>query len=1205
MTGATPIPRPKTKPIPYYTRGRSKMMQGDYIGAIADFNEAIRLKPDYADAYYNRGLAKGSQGDVAGAVADFNEAIRSKPDDVVAYQKRADAFEKLGEHQKAQSDRRQANFIQYRNGPHAQLYEAVSSGQQDAALHCLRTIHEQAPNKPPTVLSPHGEEPAILTLARFGHTAWLQEFLKHFQLDVTNEEGNSAFHIAAQYGHWEFFDALFGVKKSRAAAKENDGLIVNQAGETPLHTLASSPVSMAEEAMEKQFRSLVKARVDINAQTNVTKETALHQAMRHNNLALVKLLVKEPKINLYLADSEGRLPADIPSSEALQRYLETLMHLNLIMPAVWPRDVDYAIFSEHVYNLGIMPGDNIWLSRKPDNEYIELPGWRVYQVFRATNGYFSVLYVNPKMRQFLLAHRGTELDNKLDALLNRYDIRADIEGIVRGIYTDQMVSVQDATRAAVNIAKRYCYKLSTTGHSLGGWEAAYSMIYARQKLRYSLRAVLFDIPSLEKMRQLAENTQGVDFNNFDITVYLSAPNAVNTLGKLSRGVKYFRVFTADCNPVEYADAWFLKTLRCATSLHSISYLVDALRSENPNRLGVVEKWPSIDHHELSSGIERSYAWVKHYAGLGLGGVIAWGLGKCLPGLRQPERQRFIIPVGSTVIQYAWGALGLRKLLDVLDPIVTGIHYFIGSRKEVEAFYSVSSRYPDPTRVFHFDEEAVNNAYDMEEPKKGDSKENEQKQKKLKKEMLIASYHVDNTVPMVMLQQADILDTLKLLRDNSLANEPNFWPYVKLLEKLAREEGMIQLSVEALLKKAKEFQLLLAEHILQNNGQQEAHLLEDLQSLVKNRLHLLSNSPYPQCLVDDLGPRIAENQKQVQKDKEQAEPFSPFTQEPPPSTSSASPTAVPFPRLGKAFKYTREKIGSAYNNLFKPYDLPSSSEPLGVDSRSLRESPPAFTEEVSAHAIPESKEQNNSQPGKGQPTSSYSSFLQPLSGNDYLGVVVPYVSHFARQYSSFTLPWNKARSLTAEESTQLKDYQSNLLQLREKWASQQESAAAKSGLFDDKLRAAQQYLNFLDANINTTLKTGETTTTAYRAIEERFQQIEKILKQISQANRELRQIHKHVRIQTNRELRRKGEVSTEKQAIQIQHDVLSEKLTYRFLNSEEVVNASLSHAATGNVPGQCRNYPLSFWDGQRPRGLVEEQSTVSQLPQEERPKPGKK
>jgi tetratricopeptide (TPR) repeat protein len=45
-------------------------------GALQDFNEAIRLRPDFAGAFYNRGNARAVKGDVEGALQDYNEAIR-------------------------------------------------------------------------------------------------------------------------------------------------------------------------------------------------------------------------------------------------------------------------------------------------------------------------------------------------------------------------------------------------------------------------------------------------------------------------------------------------------------------------------------------------------------------------------------------------------------------------------------------------------------------------------------------------------------------------------------------------------------------------------------------------------------------------------------------------------------------------------------------------------------------------------------------------------------------------------------------------------------------------------------------------------------------------------------------------------------------------------------------------------------------------
>ena len=88
----------------YFTWGNTKYDLGDYKGAIADFDSAIRLKPDYADVYYNRGLAKSDLGQHSAAIADLDTAIRLNPDDSDAYNSRGNAKYKLGQHVAAIAD---------------------------------------------------------------------------------------------------------------------------------------------------------------------------------------------------------------------------------------------------------------------------------------------------------------------------------------------------------------------------------------------------------------------------------------------------------------------------------------------------------------------------------------------------------------------------------------------------------------------------------------------------------------------------------------------------------------------------------------------------------------------------------------------------------------------------------------------------------------------------------------------------------------------------------------------------------------------------------------------------------------------------------------------------------------------------------------------------------------------------------------------
>src|SRR5260370_13509566 len=65
--------RPSTN---YNNRGAAYREKGDPDRAIADFTEAIRLKPNYSHAYDNRGVAYPDKGDPNRAIADLTEAIR-------------------------------------------------------------------------------------------------------------------------------------------------------------------------------------------------------------------------------------------------------------------------------------------------------------------------------------------------------------------------------------------------------------------------------------------------------------------------------------------------------------------------------------------------------------------------------------------------------------------------------------------------------------------------------------------------------------------------------------------------------------------------------------------------------------------------------------------------------------------------------------------------------------------------------------------------------------------------------------------------------------------------------------------------------------------------------------------------------------------------------------------------------------------------
>jgi len=62
-----------------YYWGNAYNLKKDYDRAIADYNQAIKLKPDYAEAYYNRSWAYREKGDKS-AIRDFKKVLELTKD---------------------------------------------------------------------------------------------------------------------------------------------------------------------------------------------------------------------------------------------------------------------------------------------------------------------------------------------------------------------------------------------------------------------------------------------------------------------------------------------------------------------------------------------------------------------------------------------------------------------------------------------------------------------------------------------------------------------------------------------------------------------------------------------------------------------------------------------------------------------------------------------------------------------------------------------------------------------------------------------------------------------------------------------------------------------------------------------------------------------------------------------------------------------
>ena len=88
----------------YNDRGNIKIHLGQYEEALKDCDEAVRLNPQDAAAYHNRGSAKIYLDQHEEALKDYSEAIRLNPRFTPAYNNRGTAKQKLGWNEEARKD---------------------------------------------------------------------------------------------------------------------------------------------------------------------------------------------------------------------------------------------------------------------------------------------------------------------------------------------------------------------------------------------------------------------------------------------------------------------------------------------------------------------------------------------------------------------------------------------------------------------------------------------------------------------------------------------------------------------------------------------------------------------------------------------------------------------------------------------------------------------------------------------------------------------------------------------------------------------------------------------------------------------------------------------------------------------------------------------------------------------------------------------
>ena len=75
---------PQNLVLAHHNRGNTFQDKGEYRQAIAEYDTALKLKPDYAVAYYARGRARFAMAQYPAAAVDFAKSVALDPKDAYA-----------------------------------------------------------------------------------------------------------------------------------------------------------------------------------------------------------------------------------------------------------------------------------------------------------------------------------------------------------------------------------------------------------------------------------------------------------------------------------------------------------------------------------------------------------------------------------------------------------------------------------------------------------------------------------------------------------------------------------------------------------------------------------------------------------------------------------------------------------------------------------------------------------------------------------------------------------------------------------------------------------------------------------------------------------------------------------------------------------------------------------------------------------------
>jgi Flp pilus assembly protein TadD len=95
-------------------------------GAIAEYQEVLRLNPQNDSAHYNLGVALGTTGTLGGAISETRAALRLDPNNPQLHYSLAYWLEKQGDRNEALGEYRTAHTLSPDNSQFKRAYETLA-----------------------------------------------------------------------------------------------------------------------------------------------------------------------------------------------------------------------------------------------------------------------------------------------------------------------------------------------------------------------------------------------------------------------------------------------------------------------------------------------------------------------------------------------------------------------------------------------------------------------------------------------------------------------------------------------------------------------------------------------------------------------------------------------------------------------------------------------------------------------------------------------------------------------------------------------------------------------------------------------------------------------------------------------------------------------------------------------------------------------